>query len=220
MIGSCRHGNPLTNSCAFCRVEGRPPSAPGKIIPGVGRPLPTLQCRRCGYTTVYQDALRRHAGFCPGAALPTPEETARKLIDGLPRGRKSLADRIANLWRPKHEKPVPVPVAVPTPTATDEIRLENVESYLLLLCAKLGIKMPFLFYADDMVNAGACGEAGQSTIWLHRQSTLTKDWPDVQAIIRHEVAHIVVHNTPGMGNATAHGAEFGAVLVVEKVAQS
>ena len=36
----------------------------------------------------------------------------------------------------------------------------------------------------------------------------------VQKTIRHEVAHILVHNTPGMEEAPAHGVEFDAVLAV------
>ena len=221
MRGNCKHGNPLTNSCSFCKVDGKKHLS-GRAIPGVGQPLPTLRCRKCGYSTVYQDALRRHARSCPGATRLTTEETARKLVDDLSnqptgtRGGKSLTDRLASLLhRPKRDEvPAPKTPAPAVPKATDEIRLASAESYLSLLCAKLEIKTPFLFFADDMVNAGACGEAGQSTIWLHRQSTLTRDWLDVQRTIRHEVAHIVVHNTPGMEDAPAHGAEFDAVLVV------
>ena len=100
------------------------------------------------------------------------------------------------------------------PKATNEARLASAEDYLSLLCAKLEIKTPLLVFADDMVNLGACGDAGQGIIWLHKQSTLTRDWSDVQRTIRHEVAHIIVHNTPGMGEVPAHGAEFDAALVV------
>ena len=49
MEGTCKHGNPLTNSCSFCRVEGKEHMS-GRAIPGVGQPLPTLRCRKCGYS--------------------------------------------------------------------------------------------------------------------------------------------------------------------------
>ena len=48
---------------------------------------------------------------------------------------------------------------------------------------------------------------------LHTPSMLNGDWSDVMRTIRHEVAHIVVHNTPGMGEAPAHGVEFETALI-------
>ena len=219
MRGTCKHGNPLTNSCSFCRVEGKEYMS-GRAISGAGQPLPTLRCRECDYSTVYRDALLRHV--CTGAARLTVEETAQKLVDDLswsqPTGTRmarvvrKLMGRLASTRRqPKRDD---VPKRERVPKATNETRLASAEDYLSLLCAKLEIKTPLLVFADDMVNVGACGEAGQSTIWLHKQSTLTRDWSDVQRTIRHEVAHIIVHNTPGMGEVPAHGAEFDAALVV------
>ena len=211
MRGICKHGNPLSNSCSFCKVEGK--GDPPRTIPRAnqGAPLPTLRCRKCGYTTVYGDVLRRHT--CDTTTRLTTEETARELIDSLSWERpkrgaiKGISGWLAGLrQQPKTE--------MPPKTVAEEKRLEMAEDYLLLLCSKLRIKTPLLVLSDEMDNEGACGEAGQSTIWLHRQSTLTRDWPSVQRWIRHEVAHILVHNTPGMGEAPAHGAEFDATLVV------
>ena len=110
----------------------------------------------------------------------TVEETAQKLVDDLSWTRPA-GNRMARVFRrlmgrlfstQQQPKLVEVPA---TSKATDEIRLASAEGYLSLLCAKLDIKTPLLVFADDMVNVGACGEAGQSTIWLHRQSTLTRD---------------------------------------------
>ena len=133
---------------------------------------------------------------------------------------KGIGGWLAGLrQQPKTETPPVIPPKMPdnrlsAGTAAEEKRMEMAEDYLLLLSSKLRIKTPFLFFADEMQNEGACGEAGQSTIWLHRESTLTRDWPSVQRWIRHEVAHILVHNTPGMGKVPAHGAEFNAALVI------
>ena len=194
MEGTCKHGNPLANSCSFCRVEGIEHMS-GRAIPGLGQPLPTLRCRKCGYSTVYQDVLRRHT--CTGAVQLTVEETAQKLVDDLSWTRPA-GNRMARVFRKlmgrlfSTQQQTKLDEVPATSKATDEIRLASAEGYLSLLCAKLEIKTPLLVFADDMVNAGACGEAGQSTIWLHRQSTLTRDWLDVQSTIRHEVAHILV----------------------------
>ena len=221
MRGTCKHGNPLTNSCAFCRVENRKADPPdnGRPIPRANSiPLPKLQCRKCGYTTPYGDVFRRHT--CD-ATRPTTRDTAQELIDGLsweqpkPGVIKGIGGWLAGLRHQPKPLPKPQPVTPKTPvTDIEEKRIEMVEDYLLVLCNKLGIKTPFLFFADEIQNEGACGEAGQSTIWLHRESMLTRDWPSVQRWIRHEVAHILVHNTPEWREAPAHGAEFDAALVI------
>lgn len=218
MRPTCRHGNLLTNSCSFCKVEKKG-NLSGRAIPKSSQgSLPTLRCEKCGYSTVYGDALRRHT--CDDTVRPTTEETAQELIDnlfrtqstGTPAGNaiKGLAGLFPGLRRrPKRDNPPKI--------TNEEKRLTMAENYLSSLCGKLDIKTPLLVFTDKMANPGACGEAGQSTIWLHRQSTLTRDWSAVQRTIRHEVAHIVVHNTPGMGEVPAHGAEFDAALaIVEK----
>lgn len=194
----------------------------GRAIPGAGHPLPTLRCRECDYSTVYRDSLSRHV--CTGASVLTVGETAQKLVDDLswrqPGGThmarvvRKLMELLASIRRqPKRDD---VSKREGVPKGTNEARLASAEDYLSLLCAKLEIKTHLLVLADDMVNVGACGDAGQGTSGLHMQSTLTRDWSDVQRTIRHEVAHITVHNRPGMGEVPAHGAEFDAALVVEK----
>ena len=72
--------------------------------------------------------------------------------------------------------------------------------------------MPLLLFRDNLQNAGACGEAGQSTIWLHSQFVDSAGWEQVKQTVRHEMAHIVVANTPGMGEVPAHGQEFRDAL--------
>ena len=91
-------------------------------------------------------------------------------------------------------------------------RLSNCESYLVMVCSTLGIEKPFLFFNDVLQNPGACGEAGQTTIWLQKQHVLKSNWADVQDTIDHEVAHIVVHNSPVGDEAPAHGREFKSAL--------
>ncbi len=219
MRATCRHGNPLFNSCSFCKFEGRREDQSPKAIPGAGQDLlPTLVCLNCDYSTVYRDALRRHV--CDCTVQQSVEETAQGLVADLFRALplkkrvairvRSLAERLAIPW-PRLQGARLQGVSA---KETDEDKLARAESYLLLLCAKLEIKTPFLFFADEMQNSQACGEAGQSTIWLQKSYTLTKNWSDVQRTIRHEVAHILVHNTPGMGKVPAHGVEFDAALIV------
>ena len=93
-------------------------------------------------------------------------------------------------------------------------RFSKCESYLGLVCATLDIKKPFLFFNDALQNSGACGEAGQTTIWLQKQHVLKSNWADIEDTIRHEVAHIVVHNGPEGDEAPAHGREFQSALKV------
>lgn len=110
--------------------------------------------------------------------------------------------------------------ASPIRLVGEEDRFAMAEDYLSSLCDKLELKTPLLIFTNEMDNPRACGEAGRSTIWLHKEYTLTKSWSDVQETIRHEVAHIVVDNTPGMGEVPAHGAEFNAALVIVEAAHN
>ena len=59
-VHQCKHGNPTSNSCAFCDAEGTTPA--DREIPNAswGPSLPVLACPTCGYSTVYGDAMRRH----------------------------------------------------------------------------------------------------------------------------------------------------------------
>ena len=41
MRGICKHGNPLSNSCSFCKVEGRKADPPDS-----GKPIPRANSRR------------------------------------------------------------------------------------------------------------------------------------------------------------------------------
>ena len=141
MKETCRHGNSLSSSCSFCKFE-REKHIDGKSIPGLGRPLSELRCDKCGYTTVYQDALRRHT--CTDMEQLTVEETAQKLLDDLSNSRpsgnrlrrafKKLVSRPGGTWQ--HQKLTEGSVVVKD---ADSIRLENAEEYLSLLCAKLEI---------------------------------------------------------------------------------
>ena len=136
MRGICKHGNPLSNSCSFCKVEGKgDPPGPGRTIPRAnqGAPLPTLRCSKCGYTTAYGDVLRRHA--CDATARLTTEETARELIDSLSwerpkpgsRAIKGITGWLAGLrQQPKTEtlRTKTPQTETPPKTATEEKRLE------------------------------------------------------------------------------------------------
>ena len=204
----CRHGNPLSNHCAFCRREGRgrEEGPAQRFIPGAREKPLALACPNCDYTTPYWDALRRHV--CEDRVQLGVEEVADELIASLsktPKKRvakqvRSLAERLAILW-PKLEPKIKL------------TRFEKAENYLTALCEHLRVKKPLLLFSEEMQNEGACGEAGRVTIWLHTPSTLNSDWPDVLRTIRHEVAHIVVSNTPDMGEAPAHGVAFDAALI-------
>ena len=207
---ACRHGNPLSNYCSFCKREdqGRKEGPAQGFIPGAHEKLSTLACPNCDYTTSYADALSRHV--CDKGVSPGVEEVARELLEDLKRRPppavrvakrvRSLVERLAVLW-PRLDPKV------------KETRFERAENYLAALCNELGIKKPLLLFSDEMQNEGACGEAGRVSIRLHTPSMLNGDWSDVMRTIRHEVAHIVVHNTPGMGEAPAHGVEFETALI-------
>ena len=226
MANTCRHGNPLSNSCSFCKVEKKKES-PGKSTPGANqRALPTLRCEQCGYSTVYGDAFRRH--HCDAEVDSTAKEVAEKLLADLAKtkpkkrskGNASASERsdLTEQRKTKHRKSRFPGIFFRRSQGKEEDRFTMAEDFLSLLCNKLEIKVPLLVFSDELQNEGACGEAGQSTIWLRRQYVLTRDWSDVQRTICHEVAHILVHNTPEMKEAPAHGAEFHATLVtVEKV---
>ncbi len=79
----CRHGNPLSNYCAFCRREGRgrEEGPAQKFIPGAHKKLPALACPSCDYTTPYWEALRRHV--CDDKVQPGVEGVADELIASL-----------------------------------------------------------------------------------------------------------------------------------------
>lgn len=94
------------------------------------------------------------------------------------------------------------------------IRFEQAERLVADLCRKLQVKVPLVLFGERLDNAGARGEAGQSMIRLSRPHVLNSPWEAVESTIRHEVAHIVVHNTQGLGDVPAHGREFQAALVV------
>ena len=91
-------------------------------------------------------------------------------------------------------------------------RQGRAERYLNALSKCLGINVPLLLFSDELRNAGACGEAGQSTIWLQTEAVKSKPWKGVKEVIRRELAHIVVHRTPGMGDVPVHGKVFAATL--------
>lgn len=273
MRPTCRHGNPLANSCSFCEREARG-ERPGRIIPETPRSsLPILTCETCSYSTVYEDALRRHT--CSVNPRATIEETAQGLIESMSAEEMSQIEPIPSDEKPADRAAAKPPSqdrpelkagkgagrprnttnqkrrntgrrrvrpasrtrsaarrltsllltawewierASPIRLVSEEDRLEMAQEYLSSLCAKLGIRTPLLIFTETMANPGACGEAGRSTIWLHREYTLTRSWSEVQDTICHEVAHIVVDNTPGMGEAPAHGAEFNAALVIVEAA--
>ena len=82
------------------------------------------------------------------------------------------------------------------------------EVYLEKLCRQFNVRQPLLIFDDNLQNPGACGEAGQSTIWVQRGYFLRENRGERERVLRHELAHISVHNTPGMRDAEAHGPEF------------
>ena len=93
----------------------------------------------------------------------------------------------------------------------EQIHLECM-AYLDSRCAKFGIRDCLLVFDDRLQNPGACGEAGQSTIWIQRNSAVTATRPDREAVLRRELAHIAVHNNPALGNVETRGPEFEAEL--------
>ena len=74
------------------------------------------------------------------------------------------------------------------------------------------MRRPILVFSDVMDNPGACGEAGQSMIRLKTKYFRESDWGEVTRILRHEIAHIVVNNTPEWRDVPSHGREFEATL--------
>ena len=82
------------------------------------------------------------------------------------------------------------------------------EAYITKMCQHFNIRVPLLIIDDRLQNPGACGEAGQSTVWVQRRFILAASRQDREAVLRHELAHISVHNTPGQGDVEAHGPEF------------
>ena len=120
-----------------------------------------------------------------------------------------IADRnyyredIRKRWQQEAQRPTPA-------------RFEQSERLVAELCRELQVKMPLVLFSDRLDNEGALGEAGQSTIRLFTQHVLDSPWWKVERTIHHEVAHIVVQNTPGLGDVPAHGREFRAALVVVK----
>ena len=89
---------------------------------------------------------------------------------------------------------------------------QECEAYSTKLCNQFNIRHPLLIFDDNLQNPGACGEAGQSTIWVQRDYFLREGRGERERVLRHELAHIAVHNTPGMGDVEAHGPEFEAEL--------
>ena len=93
------------------------------------------------------------------------------------------------------------------PGGRDEARIHReCEVYIARVCQRFGIRVPLFVLDDTMYNPGACGEAGNFVVRMQRHFTLTASRQDREAVIRHELAHISVHNT--LGNVEAHGPEF------------
>lgn len=88
-----------------------------------------------------------------------------------------------------------------------EVRIHReCEAYIAGVCRKFNIHVPIFILDDTMYNPGACGEAGKFTVRMQRDFTLNASRQDREAVIRHELAHISVHNT--LGNVEPHGLEF------------
>ena len=95
------------------------------------------------------------------------------------------------------------------PRAGTEARIrQECEAYVAKLCKKFGVRVPLLIFDDNLQNPGACGEAGQSTIWVQRAYFLRESRGERERVLRHELAHISVHNAAGWGEVEAHGPEF------------
>ena len=102
---------------------------------------------------------------------------------------------------------------LPNPdTKGPQTRQERTQTYLESVCNTLDMSVPLLIFTDHLQNAGACGEAGHSTIWLQTEAVETLPWRKLKEVVLHELAHIAVDNTPGMGEVEAHGREFSAAL--------
>lgn len=80
------------------------------------------------------------------------------------------------------------------------------EAYIDWMCARFNIRVPILVLDDTMYNPGACGEVGKFVIRIQRQFALTASQARREAVLRHELAHISVHNT--LGDVEPHGSEF------------
>ena len=89
---------------------------------------------------------------------------------------------------------------------------EECEAYLAKLCAKFGVRVPLLVFDDNLENPGACGEAGQSTVWIQRHFALTANKGLLEAVLRHELAHISINGNPAIRDVATHGPEFEAEL--------
>ena len=80
------------------------------------------------------------------------------------------------------------------------------EAYIAGMCRRFNIRVPIFILDDTMYNPGACGEAGKFAIRMQRHFTLTANRANREAVLRHELAHISVHNT--LGDVEPHGPEF------------
>ncbi len=88
-----------------------------------------------------------------------------------------------------------------------EIRIHReCEAYIARVCRRFSIHIPIFILSDTMQNPGACGEAGKLVVRMQRHFTLNASRQDREAVIRHELAHISVHNT--LGDVEPHGPEF------------
>ncbi len=83
---------------------------------------------------------------------------------------------------------------------------QECEVYIDGLCKKFSIRVPILVIDDTMYNPGACGEAGKLVIRVQRRFILAANRQNREAVLRHELAHISVHNT--LGDVEIHGPEF------------
>ncbi len=96
-------------------------------------------------------------------------------------------------------------VSRPDPITIGQTRQQETQTYMEGICRTLDMKVPLLIFSEYLQNAGACGEAGHSTIWLQTEGFETLPWRKVKEVVLHELAHIAVSNTPGMGKVEAHG---------------
>ena len=102
----------------------------------------------------------------------------------------------------------------PTYAGTHPTQRQNAaQDYLEVLARRLKLpRIPLLIFKDGLANPGACGEAGQNTVWLLKSHVESRQWPVVKDTIEHELAHIWIANKWEWRHVPTHGVAFERTL--------